>query len=186
MEHTGTIWMASESEAEAKTGSVTVTDDSVRVAVNGVAIGTWPNIDATPTDEGPFRLDAGRNTLMFRPDDYVGFAAEVEALTFRSRIEPDEVAQPTALATAPPRSVQSSTGVKSAGVAAVLSALWSGLGQIYNGQIAKGIILMLVQSVNVLLMFVLVGFLTYPVVWIYGIWDAYTTAEKINSGEITV
>lgn len=178
MEHTGTIWMAPEPETEAKTGSVTVTDDSVRVAVNGVAIGTWPNITATATDDGSFRLEAGRNALMFRPDDFVGFAAEVEALAFRSRIEPDEPSLPTAVATAPPRSVQPSTGVKSAGVAAVLSALWSGLGQIYNGQIGKGIAFMAFQVVNVLLMFVLIGFITGPIVWIWAIYDAYTVADR--------
>lgn len=75
---------------------------------------------------------------------------------------------------------------KNPGLAAVASFFFAGLGQIYNGQIGKGLILILVQAVNVALMFVLVGLLTYPIVWIYGIWDAYKTAEKINSGEITV
>lgn len=75
---------------------------------------------------------------------------------------------------------------KNPGLAAVASFFFSGLGQIYNGQLGKGLILIVVQAVNVALMFVLVGFLTYPIVWIYGIWDAYKTAEKINSGEITV
>ena len=46
---------------------------------------------------------------------------------------------------------------KNPGVAAVLSFFWAGLGQIYNGQIAKGIVLMIVQVMNVLLMFVLIG-----------------------------
>ena len=69
---------------------------------------------------------------------------------------------------------------KSAGLAAVLSFFWAGLGQIYNGQIAKGIVFMFLQVINVLLMFVLVGFLTWPVIWIWGIVDAYGTAERLN------
>jgi TM2 domain-containing membrane protein YozV len=69
---------------------------------------------------------------------------------------------------------------KNPGLAAVASFFFAGLGQIYNGDILKGVLLMIVQVINVLLCFVLVGFLTYPVVWIYGIWDAYKSAEKFN------
>lgn len=70
--------------------------------------------------------------------------------------------------------------LKNPGIAAVLSFFWTGVGQIYNGQIVKGIILILVQIVNTALMFVLIGFITYPIVWIWGMYDAYTTAERMN------
>ncbi|SDH25786.1 TM2 domain-containing membrane protein YozV [Alteribacillus persepolensis] len=66
------------------------------------------------------------------------------------------------------------------GVAAVLSALWSGLGQIYNGQIGKGMALTIIQLLNYLLLSVLIGFITFPLVWIYGVVDAYRYAEKAN------
>ena len=69
------------------------------------------------------------------------------------------------------------TGVGNPGTAAILSALWTGLGQIYNGQLGKGIALMIIQGVNVALMFVVIGFITFPIVWIYGIWDAHTVAK---------
>ncbi|WP_338749260.1 hypothetical protein [Bacillus sp. FJAT-52991] len=69
---------------------------------------------------------------------------------------------------------------KNPGVAAVLSFFWAGLGQIYNGQIVKGILLMLWQALNVALMVVLIGYLIYPVVWLFGIVDAYRTANKLN------
>lgn len=62
---------------------------------------------------------------------------------------------------------------KSAGTALILSVLLVGLGQMYNGQIGKGI-LMLVLCVA--LWFVLLG-------WIINIWswiDAYQTAAKMN------
>ena len=70
---------------------------------------------------------------------------------------------------------------KSAGLAAVLSFLIPGLGQIYNGQIVKGLILVVVQTINVALMHVLVGFVFYPVVLLYAIFDAYRSAERINA-----
>ena len=71
---------------------------------------------------------------------------------------------------------------KSPGIAAIASAIWCGLGQIYNGQIGKGIGLMIAYAFSALLCLVLIGFLTTPVLWIYGIYDAYKTAEKINQG----
>ena len=57
--------------------------------------------------------------------------------------------------------------------------LFSGLGQIYNGEILKGVLLMVIQVINVLLMFVVIGFVTYPLVWVYGIWDAYKKCRKV-------
>lgn len=76
--------------------------------------------------------------------------------------------------------------VKNPGLAAVGSFFFTGLGQIYNGQIWKGIGLIILQSVNILLMFVLIGFLTYFIVWVYGIYDAYSVAKRINAGEISI
>lgn len=70
--------------------------------------------------------------------------------------------------------------MKNPGIAAVLSFFWTGVGQIYNGQILKGLILIGVQILNGLLMFLLIGFITYPLVWIWGMYDAYKTAERIN------
>ena len=69
---------------------------------------------------------------------------------------------------------------KNPGVAAVLSALWVGLGQIYNGQIGKGLLFMVLQILNCLLLFIVIGFITVPAFWIYGIYDAYKTAQKTN------
>ena len=69
---------------------------------------------------------------------------------------------------------------KNPGIAAVASFFYAGLGQIYNGEIGKGILLIIVQTINVFLMFLIIGFFTFPIVWIYGIYDAYKTAEKIN------
>jgi len=69
---------------------------------------------------------------------------------------------------------------KSSGLAAVLSFFITGLGQIYNGEIFKGIILMLIQLVNGALTVILIGYLFLPIVWLYGIINAYRAAERYN------
>ena len=73
---------------------------------------------------------------------------------------------------------------KNPGLAAVLSFFYMGLGQIYNGQIAKGIVFIVAYSISwVLLMsviFTIIGIITTPALFIYGMYDAYKSAEKIN------
>lgn len=71
--------------------------------------------------------------------------------------------------------------MKNEGLSAVMSFFFTGLGQIYNGEIGKGISLIVAQFVNILLMFMLIGFITYPALWIYGMYDAYNVAKKINA-----
>lgn len=61
---------------------------------------------------------------------------------------------------------------KSPALASILSMLLGGLGQLYNGQPGKGILIFITS------------WLIIP--WIYGIFDAYKTAERINSGEIVI
>ncbi|MCK4574346.1 MAG: hypothetical protein KAU36_08235 [candidate division Zixibacteria bacterium] len=75
---------------------------------------------------------------------------------------------------------QPPTFYKNPGLAAVLSFFFMGLGQIYNGQISKGIFFIIIYSLSFVLMALLIGFITTPILFIYGIWDAYKSAEKIN------
>ena len=70
--------------------------------------------------------------------------------------------------------------MKNPGLAAVLCFFYTGLGQIYNGQIGKGIALFVLRIISDLMMFVLIGFITSPLLWIFGMYDAYRTAERIN------
>lgn len=65
-------------------------------------------------------------------------------------------------------------------LAAILSFIISGVGQIYNGEVVKGIIIIAVQIVNVALMAIIIGFITWPVVWIWSIYDAHKVAKRIN------
>ncbi|KKG08810.1 hypothetical protein EO95_13750 [Methanosarcina sp. 1.H.T.1A.1] len=79
---------------------------------------------------------------------------------------------------------------KNPGIAAVLSFFIPGLGQIYNGQIMKGIIFFILASIGIVFIIlaflfgfraiVLIGYILYPLFWIYNLYDAYNTARKIN------
>lgn len=70
---------------------------------------------------------------------------------------------------------------KNPAIAALLSFMVVGAGQVYNGEVEKGIIFFFIHVLFVLLIFVLIGIILTPLFWIYVIYDAYKTAEKINS-----
>jgi len=65
-------------------------------------------------------------------------------------------------------------------LAAVFSFFYMGLGQIYNGQLHKGIAFIIAYSISLILIGAIIGSFTSPILWIYGIYDAYKSAEKIN------
>lgn len=73
---------------------------------------------------------------------------------------------------------------KNAGLAAVLSFFIIGLGQVYNGEIGKGVLLFIGAVISGILMAVFIGFITWFIIWFYAIYDAYNTAQRINTGEI--
>jgi len=75
---------------------------------------------------------------------------------------------------------QKPIGYKEPGIAAVLSAVIVGLGQIYNGQIGKGIGMMVITAFFGLLTLVLIGWLFLPIIWLWAIIDAYKSAQAIN------
>ena len=101
---------------------------------------------------------------------------EEEAIRIDSEPEPETVAQPIQTTTI----IYQSQDIKNPGIAAVLSFICTGLGQVYNGQIGKGIALIGLQIFNILLMFVIIGFITFPITWLYGVYDAYITAQTYN------
>jgi len=67
---------------------------------------------------------------------------------------------------------------KNLAAAAILSFIFAGAGQVYNGQLGKGIGFLIGLIVTSWIPIVPI------IVWIYGIYDAYTTAQKMNKGEI--
>ena len=64
--------------------------------------------------------------------------------------------------------------------ATILSFLVMGLGQINNGQIGKGVLFLILYAISIGLMFVFIGFITTPILWIWGMVDANKSAKKIN------
>ena len=74
------------------------------------------------------------------------------------------------------------TEQKNPGLAAVLSFLILGVGQIYNGQIGKGIFFMVIQMINFVIM-IFTRFLWTPVylaIFAYAIWDAQTQPRRLT------
>ena len=69
---------------------------------------------------------------------------------------------------------------KNPSVATILSFFFMGLGQIYNGQIGKGILFIVLYGISAALFFVGVGFITTPILWIWGMVDANNSAKRIN------
>ena len=69
---------------------------------------------------------------------------------------------------------------KSPGLALLASFFIPGLGQLINGEAAKGVLMFFGYVFSFALMFVLIGFLTAPAIWIWGMVDAYTGAQRWN------
>jgi TM2 domain-containing membrane protein YozV len=67
---------------------------------------------------------------------------------------------------------------KNPSIATILSFFWMGLGQIYNGQIGKGVAFMVSYVISWLLMFIIIGFVTTPILWIWGMVNANNSAKK--------
>lgn len=76
----------------------------------------------------------------------------------------------------PPVSLES----KDPRFSALLSLIFAGLGQVYNGQPARGLVVLAGTLAGVL------GFAPAgAAVWLYGAYDAYATARRMNEGRVT-
>jgi TM2 domain-containing membrane protein YozV len=69
---------------------------------------------------------------------------------------------------------------KNPAVAAILSFFFIGLGQAYNGEIAKAILFLILYAASIFLTFFTIGFVTTPVLWIWSMMDAYSSSQKMN------
>jgi TM2 domain-containing membrane protein YozV len=65
-------------------------------------------------------------------------------------------------------------------IAAVLSLIVAGLGQIYNGQITKGVLFIVAQLINGALTVILIGWILMPIVGLWAVIDAYLVAKRNN------
>ena len=66
----------------------------------------------------------------------------------------------------------------------ILSFIFPGLGQFYNGQGTKGLYFIILAIVSWILFIILIGVLLYILIWLWSIFDAYQSAEAINRGEV--
>jgi TM2 domain-containing membrane protein YozV len=69
---------------------------------------------------------------------------------------------------------------KNPAVAAIFSSFFIGLGQAYNGEIAKAVIFLILYAISIFLTFFLIGFVTIPILWIWSMVDAYRSSQRIN------
>jgi TM2 domain-containing membrane protein YozV len=69
-------------------------------------------------------------------------------------------------------------------LAAVLSLFLSGLGQIYNGQVTKGVLFIVAQLINAALTTILIGWVLMPIVGLWATIDAYVTAKRNNERRV--
>lgn len=63
-------------------------------------------------------------------------------------------------------------------VAALLSALFPGLGHIYAREIEMGLFFAVSFMLAILSLFVFIGFVLVPAIWLYAIYDAATSAQR--------
>ncbi|RIK74932.1 MAG: hypothetical protein DCC68_22180 [Planctomycetota bacterium] len=86
---------------------------------------------------------------------------------------------PFAFATAPQAAPQPYRQENRApGIAAVMSFVIPGAGQIFNGQIGKGIMMCCLFAVGVFFSFFLIGIPLMLGIWAWAIYDAYSVAEN--------
>lgn len=185
MEHMGSLQFEDQPEERRSDGSIEFISDKVIIRVQGTVVSEVPaqGLFIEPWPDGKYRLKIEGSGLLFTPGDRESMQRELQAHEFRTRLAPIQQTTLPAVPSTPPTLQKAAvvTGpAKNPGVAAVLSFLWPGLGQIYNGQIGKGMVFLVVQAVNALLTFVLIGFFTGFIVWIWAMVDAYKEAENYN------
>lgn len=90
--------------------------------------------------------------------------------------QPPQPPQPTVPPYVPPRPV---VGTKNEGLAAVLSFLWPGLGQIYVGRIGGGLGIMFGGIILALVGWILLWIPLF-VYWVWNVYDAFNLAKKYN------
>ncbi len=70
---------------------------------------------------------------------------------------------------------------KSPGLAVLGSFFVPGLGQLMNGQVAKGLFMLVGYVVSLVLVLALIGLVLAPAIWIWSMVDGYTGAQRWNA-----
>ncbi|MGD0080289.1 MAG: zinc ribbon domain-containing protein [Methanoregula sp.] len=64
-------------------------------------------------------------------------------------------------------------------IAGVCSSVLPGLGQVYNGETAKGVVVFILALAGLAILLI-----PGLIVWFYGMYNAYSVAGKMNTGEL--
>lgn len=75
-----------------------------------------------------------------------------------------------------------SSSEKNVWVAVLLSLLIVGLGHFYLGLPKKGAMLLILTVISWILIAVFIGIILYPLLLIYGVYDAYQSAVALSEG----
>lgn len=70
---------------------------------------------------------------------------------------------------------------KNPAISLLLSFLLPGVGSMVNGDTNKGIGILVGYLLSYLLMLVIIGFITAPIFWVWGMVDAYQGAQRWNA-----
>ncbi len=62
----------------------------------------------------------------------------------------------------------------------ILSFFFIGLGQAYNGEKAKAVVFLFLYALSIFLTLFMIGFVTTPLLWMWGMADAYRSSQKMN------
>lgn len=77
--------------------------------------------------------------------------------------------------------MQPAVAPKNPGIALLASFFIPGLGSLINGRVGMGIAIFVAYSVAWVLTLVIIGFVLLPAVWVWGMYDAYSSAKSWNA-----
>jgi TM2 domain-containing membrane protein YozV len=108
-------------------------------------------------------------------DSFASGAAPPDAFSMPAATLPAPPPAPAPLATGRAAAVGVS---RSPGIALLLSFFIPGAGQLYNGEIGKGVAFIVANALAFVLTLAVIGFFLLPVVWIWSLVDAYQVAKR--------
>ncbi len=178
MRHEGYVWVAADPHTGWDRGAVDLDIHRVVVEVGGSVVRTWPvnSVRREPGDSDSTVFSVAGDRVYFKADDPLALAADLGQLPINPPAPPVPPTLPATRSALVPGPVRP----KDSGLAVVASFFITGLGQLYNGQVGKAVAFFGAQVVSAFLIFVLIGFVTTPALWIWSMVDAYRSAEEIN------
>jgi len=181
MQHEGYVWVAADPNSGWDRGAVDVDIDKIVVRSGDTVVRSWPvnTVRRDPGDEGTIVFSVAGDRVYLKADDPTALAADLGQLPPQAPQAPPVAApqHPMVQDTSRPLAVKQ----KDPGLAVVFSFFVTGLGQLYNGEVGKAVAFFSAQVVSFFLMFILIGFLTSPALWIWSMVDAYQSAQRLNA-----